>query len=96
MSSPPVSIILPVFDEITNIDAVLDSLSQQRYNGTLETVVADGGSQDGTRERLEERAGQNPRIIVIDNPERRQSSGLNLAAERATGEILVRADGHTL
>ena len=96
MPSPPVSIILPVFDEITNIDAVLNSLAEQRYNGTLEIVVADGGSVDGTRERLEERASQDPRIVVVNNPQRRQSSGLNLAAERATGEILVRADGHTV
>jgi len=85
-----------VFDEITNIDAVLNSLAEQRYNGTLEIVVADGGSVDGTRERLEERASQDPRIVVVNNPQRRQSSGLNLAAERATGEILVRADGHTV
>jgi succinoglycan biosynthesis protein ExoA len=94
--SPPVSIILPVLDEIANIDGVVDSLAGQRYNGTLEIVVADGGSSDGTRERLEERAGQDSRIVVVDNPERRQPSGLNLAATQASGEILIRADGHTL
>jgi len=94
--SPPVSIILPVLDEIANIDGVIDSLAEQRYNGTLEIVVADGGSKDGTRERLKERAEQDPRIVVLDNPKRRQPSGLNLAAARATGEILIRADGHTL
>jgi len=94
--SPPVSIILPVFDEIANIDGVLNSLTEQRYNGTLEIVAADGGSTDGTRERLDERAGQDPRIITVDNPQRRQPTGLNLAAKHATGEILVRADGHTL
>jgi succinoglycan biosynthesis protein ExoA len=93
---PPVSIILPVFDEIANIDGVIDSLVGQRYNGTLEIVIADGGSQDGTRDRLKERAGQDPRIVVLDNPKRRQPSGLNLAAAQASGEILVRADGHTL
>ena len=96
MPSPHVSIILPVFDEIVTIDDVLNSLAEQRYNGTLEIVVADGGSQDGTRDRLEERAGQDPRIVVLDNPERRQPSGLNLAAAQASGEILIRADGHTL
>jgi succinoglycan biosynthesis protein ExoA len=94
--SPPVSIILPVLDEIANIGGVVDSLVGQRYNGTLEIVVADGGSSDGTRERIQERAGQDSRIVVVDNPERRQPSGLNLAAAQASGEILIRADGHTL
>ncbi len=96
MPLPPVSIILPVFDEIANIDGVIDSLARQGYEGSLEIVVADGGSEDGTRERLDERAERDSRIVVIDNPLRRQPSGLNLAAERASGEILVRADGHTL
>ncbi|MEA3511008.1 MAG: glycosyltransferase, partial [Actinomycetota bacterium] len=96
MPSPPVSVILPVLNEIANIDDVIDSLTEQRYDGALEIVVADGGSQDGTRERLEERADRDPCVVVIDNPERRQPSGLNLAATRASGEILIRADGHTL
>lgn len=93
---PPASIILAVLDEITNIDDVVDSLSDQQYDGSLEIVIADGGSVDGTRERLDERVGLDSRIVVIDNPGRRQSPGLNLAATQASGEILVRADGHTL
>jgi hypothetical protein len=34
-------------------------------------------------------------VKLIDNPEVRQAFGLNLAASAASGEILVRADGHT-
>lgn len=94
--SPPVSIILPVFEEIAVIDEVLDSLAGQRYDGPLEIVVADGRSNDGTLERLQLRAERDPRIVVINNAQRRQPTGLNLAAAHATGEILVRADGHTL
>ena len=89
------SVILAVLDERERIDGVLDALEDQTYEGALEIVVADGGSQDGTRERLEERARLDPRVIVIDNPDRRQSPGLNLAAGAASGAYLVRADGHT-
>ncbi|HHC09508.1 MAG TPA: glycosyltransferase [Actinobacteria bacterium] len=97
MRAPSVSVILPILDERDTIDDVLTSLLDQRYDGPLEIVVADGGSTDGTRERLVDwarRAGG--RLRVIDNPDRRQSPGLNRAAAVATGEILVRADGHTV
>ncbi len=92
---PPATIILAVLNEAATIDEVLDALMDQRYDGDLELVVADGGSTDGTRERLDERSGGDARIIVIDNPGRRQSPGLNLAAQRASGEFLIRTDGHT-
>jgi len=95
VSPPPVSIILAVLNEVDNIDAVLDDLTGQEYEGFIEIVVADGGSSDGTGRRLQARVGNEPRVVVVDNPQRRQSPGLNLAAERAAGEILIRADGHT-
>ncbi len=97
MSHPAVSIILPVLDERATIDAVLASLLDQRYDGPLEIIVADGGSTDGTRDRLEAwQRRTDGRVRVVDNPQRRQSPGLNRAAELASGEILVRADGHTV
>ena len=95
MPFPPATIILAVLNEATNIDGVLDALVDQQYDSVLELVVADGGSTDGTRERLDERASADARIVVVDNPRRRQSPGLNTAAERASGNFLIRADGHT-
>lgn len=93
---PTVSVILAVLDEAAHIDAVLDALVDQEYDGSLQIVVADGGSRDGTRERLEKRALVDSRIIIVDNPGRRQSPGLNLAAHHASGEFLIRADGHSV
>ncbi len=92
---PPVTVILPVLDEVDHIDACLESLAAQDYGGELTVVVAEGGSADGTRARLAAWQERLPGLTVIDNPQRRQSHGLNLAAEAAAGEILVRADAHT-
>jgi len=89
-----VSILLPVLDEEATIDACLDSLLSQDYDGPLEIVVADGGSTDRTRDRVSARRGKVP-LVLLDNPDRVQSAGLNRAAEVATGEILVRADAHS-
>jgi glycosyltransferase involved in cell wall biosynthesis len=89
-----VSIILPVFNEAGSLDSCLASLQAQAYAGTIEIVVADGGSTDGTRRLLEGRHSRGE-LVVIDNPRRRQWAGLNLAAAAASGEILVRVDGHS-
>ncbi len=96
MSLPSVSILLPVLDEVEHIDACLASLLGQDYPGDLEVVVAEGGSRDGTRELLRAWAADDQRLRILDNARRRQADGLNLAAEEATGEILVRADAHTV
>lgn len=91
---PPVSIILPVFNEAEFIEPCLASLQSQAYDGGIEIVVADGRSTDGTRRLLEVHQERGD-LILIDNPQRRQWAGLNLAGSAATGEILVRVDGHS-
>lgn len=95
MVAPSVSIILPVLNEGAHIEDTMTDLLGQIYDGAIEIVVADGGSGDGTREILDRIAAREERVRVIDNPKRRQSYGLNDAAAVATGEILVRVDGHS-
>lgn len=91
------SLLLPVLNEIENIEACLDSVAGQDYPGPLEVLVAEGGSTDGTAERLAERArGGDLRIRVLSNPQRRQSFGLNLLASASEAEILIRVDAHTI
>jgi glycosyltransferase involved in cell wall biosynthesis len=86
--------VLAVFNEATAIDECLASLAAQDYDGDWEVLVADGGSTDGTVDRIGEWSEQ-LRVRIFDNPERLQSKGLNLLAGVATAEILVRADAHT-
>jgi glycosyltransferase involved in cell wall biosynthesis len=87
-------VLLAVFNEAASIDECLASLAAQDYAGPWEVLVADGGSTDGTVDRIGEWS-EKLRIRIFDNPERLQSKGLNLLAEVATAEILVRADAHT-
>jgi glycosyltransferase involved in cell wall biosynthesis len=87
-------VLLAVFNEAANIDECLASLAAQDYAGPWEVLVADGGSTDGTVDRIGEWS-EKLRIRIFDNPERLQSKGLNLLGEVATAEILVRADAHT-
>ena len=95
MGAPPVTVILPVYNESAEIDRCLESLAAQDYGGELTIVVAEGGSADDTPQRVAAWGERLAGLAVIPNPDRRQSPGLNRAARAATSEILVRADGHT-
>ncbi|MFV0679503.1 glycosyltransferase family 2 protein [Ottowia sp.] len=92
-----VSIIAPCRNERAHIDAFCDSvLAQQLPAGwQMEVLVADGDSDDGTRERLQERAAQDARLGLVDNPGRIVSSGLNACLAQVHGEVIVRMDIHT-
>ncbi len=95
-SVPLVSVILACRCEGGHIRETLASiLAQAPPDGGFEIVVADGMSEDGTREALHEIASSDPRVRVVDNPARLTSAGLNAAIGSAVGQILVRMDAHT-
>ena len=52
MTTPAVTILLPVRNEAADIDSCLRSLQDQDYGGSVEIVVAEGQSDDGTPDRL--------------------------------------------
>ncbi len=96
IASPRVSIIVPCRNESRHIAACLASiLAQESPTGGFEAIVADGMSDDGTREQIAAAAERDPRVRMVDNPRRTTSAGLNRAIQAARGEIIVRMDAHT-
>jgi glycosyltransferase involved in cell wall biosynthesis len=93
--SPSVAILLPVLNEGANIDECLRSLADQIYEGPIEILVADGGSTDDTMDRLGRWSDLINNLRIYENPEQVQSAGLNLLAEVAHSDIVIRADAHT-
>jgi glycosyltransferase involved in cell wall biosynthesis len=95
-TTPSVSIVVPCYNERDHIEACVRSiLAQQPPNGDLEVIVADGMSNDGTRDILMGLVREDPRLRVIDNPGRIVSTGLNAAIHAAQGGVIVRMDVHT-
>lgn len=92
-----VSVIVPCRNEAAFIDAFVAAVQAQRLpaGSELELVVADGASDDGTRQRLDALAAVEPRLRVIDNPERITPVALNRAIAASRGELVVRMDVHT-
>jgi glycosyltransferase involved in cell wall biosynthesis len=93
-----VSVIVPCRNEVEHIVPCCQSVAAQRLpeGWSLEVWVADGLSNDGTRERLAAFCEGDARFTMIDNPGRIVSTGLNRCIERARGEFIVRLDVHTV
>ncbi len=92
-----ISIISPCRNERDYIAGFVASLLAQELPAgcTLELLIADGLSDDGTREILDELASRHPALRVVTNPGRIVSNGLNAAIREATGDVIVRMDAHT-
>lgn len=79
-----------------HICGFLDSVLRQNLCGLgWEAIIADGMSNDGTRDVLREYCDRHPELQFIDNPAKIVSTGLNAAIRAARGEIIIRMDAHT-
>lgn len=92
---PFLSVVMPIRNEGGFIARSLGCVLEQTYPGDrFEVIVADGMSTDDTRSVVATLARRDPRIILIDNPGRIVSTGINRAIAAAKGDIVVRIDGH--
>ena len=89
-----VSVLIPVLNEEKHIRDSVRAMQAQRLDGTPEFLFADGRSDDNTKAILEELAKEDPRIRVLDNPERKTAHGLNVCLANARGDYVARMDAH--
>ena len=93
---PSVSIVVPCRNERAYIqECVLTILAQEPPAGGFEIIIADGMSDDGTRDVLARLQSENLGLRVLDNPAKTAAAGLNSAISIAQGEIIIRMDVHT-
>ena len=84
-----ISVIIPTFNEASNIAALIDFLRIESANYEIEIIVVDGGSTDNTREIASKK-----KCIIELSPNKGRANQLNLGAIIATGDIFyfVHAD----
>lgn len=96
---PIVTVIVPCYNEQDTIHLLLESLCKQTYRrDDFEVVIADGMSNDRTREVIADFVQLHPslNLRVVDNLRRTIPSGLNRALEAAQGKWIVRLDAHSV
>ena len=89
---PDVSLIIPVFNNEPFLD---ESLSAARAQGemSLEIIIIDDGSTDGSLSKIKAHAERDPRIIVIEQANQGVSAARNAGLDRASGKWLAFLDG---
>lgn len=87
------SIICPTYNEINYIEKVCLSLV---VNDGIEKEIlfADGGSTDGTREKIKELAAKYANVYSIDNPDKSATHGFNTAFKHAKGKYIAFVGAH--
>lgn len=80
---PSVSVLTPSLNQARWLADALASVASQSYP-SIEHIVADGGSTDGSVELL----GRSPGVVWWSSPDSGQSAALNDAFRRSTGTII--------
>ncbi len=87
------SIVIPCLNEVDLIIDKYRNLSASRYPADkLEILFADGGSNDGTLERLQSLAGEDDRVRVIKCPDGGKINQLNHVLPTLSGDIVFVTD----
>lgn len=96
-SSPALSVVIPMYDEIDNVEPLVARVHRglADYAGPWELICVDDGSRDGTGRRLAEvaeRYGPHVRVIRL----RRnfgQTAAMQAGFDTARGELIATLDG---
>ncbi len=84
---PPVTVIIPVFDDTRYLDEAVESALAQTHR-PFEIVVVD----DGSEEPVQLAARFHGRVLLVRTAHRGQGAARNLAARRARGGLLAFLD----
>lgn len=92
---PPVTVIIPAYNEQKVIGRTIHSVLATSYTGHLRVLVVDDGSQDNTAEEVKREFYGNAQVELLRKPNGGKWSALNYAYQRVLTEIVVCIDADT-
>lgn len=90
--TPPVTVLVPSYNEAVGIEAAVRSLAGSDYPH-LEIIVIDDGSTDGTGDLVE--ALELPNVRLLRQANAGKAEALNTGIQEARHELVVTVDGDT-
>ena len=93
LSSPAITVILPILNEEADLGNCISAILQQDYAGEIEIILGLGPSKDNTNQIARDLAAADKRIKLVNNPTGQTAKGLNLAIAESSFEIICRIDG---
>ena len=95
MSAPPLSVVVPAFNEEGNVLALLDEIVAALRGVTpVEVIFVDDHSRDGTRAALQSALARVPELRVLGHERQSgQSTAIRTGVKAARGEWIATLDG---
>jgi glycosyltransferase involved in cell wall biosynthesis len=93
-TNPLVSVIMPVHNRIDSVKDAVESVLEQSYSN-IELIIVDDGSEDGSKELLENI--KNKRIVLIHNDKcKGVSNARNMGLKAANGKYITYLDSDNI
>lgn len=89
---PEVSIVLVTWNRVRMLREGLESLLKNAHTDNYEVIVWDNGSDDGTKEYLDQVTVTHPQVRVIHHPENIGLNAVALGVKAARGYYIVELD----
>jgi glycosyltransferase involved in cell wall biosynthesis len=89
-----ISIVIPVYNEVENIEDLCDRIRGARIKEQYEILIVDDGSTDGTFEKLMKIRKRDKRVRIVKHRKNfGQTAAFNSGFLTAKGDIIVTMDG---
>ncbi len=93
---PFVSVVIPARNEGEHLAGCITSLIEQDYpQSRFEVIIADGESDDNSRDIVQSFSSEHPNVLLLENPGVFTSLGLNCGIRRSEGEIIIILGAHS-
>ena len=84
------SVIVPVYNVAQYLGDCIDSIIRAAEGYDVEIVCVDDGSTDGSGEMLDRYSADDPRVVVVRQPNAGEGAARNSGVAAASGEYLIR------